>query len=118
MKLRTGAAIVLAGLAGIGCATKTELKPQNWALAVQTAETREAHERLADHYEEIAQTMDADASEEKAMLAQYEANPHKYGKRLLDLKARAGAMIRDFELAAQESRRMANYHRQMATESR
>lgn len=110
--------VALAALTGVACATRTELKPQNWALAVQTAETREAHERLADHYDEIAATMDADAAEEKAMLAQYEANPHKYGKRLLDLKARASAMIRDFELAASESRKMANYHRQMATESR
>lgn len=98
------------------CAAKQQFTPQEWARAVQTAETREAHERLAAHYDEIAQTMDADAAEERAMLTQYQASPHKYGKRIHDLKARATAMIRDFEMAAGESRKMASYHRQMAAE--
>lgn len=98
------------------CATKQEFRPHSWALAVQTAETRAAHEQLADHYEEIAATMDADAAEERAMLQQYQASPHKYGKRILDLRAEANAMIRDFEMAAAESRKMAQYHRQMAAE--
>lgn len=83
---------------------------------MQTADTREAHERLAKHYEEIA--LQAGADEEREMLIQYQANPHKYGKRILDLKARAEAMIRDLEMAAQESRRLAEYHRQLAEESR
>ena len=119
MNMRThGVALAMVmALFGTGCASRTELKPQSWAIAVQTAETREAHERLAAHYDEIAQTMDADAAEERAMLQQYEANPHKYGKRLADMKSQAGAMIRDFERAAEESRRMAAYHRQMGKES-
>lgn len=98
------------------CAAKQEFRPHSWALAVQTAETRAAHERLAEHYEEIANTMDADAAEERAMLQQYQASPHKYGKRILDLRSQANAMIRDFEMAATESRKMAQYHRQMAAE--
>jgi hypothetical protein len=60
--------------------------------------------------------MDADAAEERRMLSNIQANPHKYGKQILDLKARAEAMIRDFENAARESRKMAAYHRQLAKE--
>jgi hypothetical protein len=37
-------------------------------LAVQTAESRDAHERLAAHYDEVARQMDADAAEQRAML--------------------------------------------------
>lgn len=96
------------------CATTEPPRPHRWARAVQTAETREAHEELAQHYEEVARQMQADADEEREMLAQYQASPHKYGKRIHDLKASAQAMIRDFELAAKESLHMADYHRQLA----
>lgn len=96
------------------CATNQHPQPHDWALDVQTAETREAHNRLAQHYEEIAKTMDADAVEEKAMLDKYIGSPHKYGKQILDIKARSQSMIHDFELAAAESRKMAAYHRQLA----
>lgn len=113
---KTRTVLVAAMLALSACANK-EIKPHNWALDVQNAETREAHELLADHYEEIAKAMDADADEERAMLAQYQAHPHRYGKRILDLKAHAEAMIMDFEKAARESREMASYHRSFAVES-
>ncbi|MFM2005898.1 MAG: hypothetical protein RLZZ09_1553 [Pseudomonadota bacterium] len=96
-----------------GCVNK-DLRPHDWAMDVQTAETREAHNSLADHYEEIAQTMDADAAEERRMLDNYITSPHKYGKQIQDIKGRSNAMIRDFEMAAAESRKMAAYHRQLA----
>lgn len=97
------------------CATGNVPKPHDWALELQTAETRDAHNRLAEHYEDVACTMDADATEERAMLDKYIASPHKYGKQILDIKARSQAMIHDFELAAAESRKMAAYHRQLAS---
>ncbi|NJD07847.1 MAG: hypothetical protein FIA97_15340 [Methylococcaceae bacterium] len=110
-------ASAFAGLIG-GCAASQDIRPHDWALEVQNADTRSAHLSLADHYEEVAKTMDADAAEERRMLAKYQANPHKYGKQILDLKARSEAMILDFENAARESRKMAEYHRQFASESR
>lgn len=109
--------IVVSLLASIllsGCAAHQESRPQNWALAVQTAASREAHEQLAAHYDEVARRMDADAAEQRAMLQQYRGSPFRYSEWLYDMKARSSAMIRDFEMAAAESRRMAQYHRQMA----
>ena len=97
-----------------GCVRGPDLKPHDWAMDVQTAETREAHDNLADHYEDIARTMDADAAEERRMLDKYITSPHKYGKQIQDIKSRSNAMIRDFEMAAAESRKMAAYHRQLA----
>lgn len=118
--MKTGRALSLLLIAGLmaACAPRKELQPHDWALDVQNAVTRDAHIKLAEHYEEVAQTLQADAEEKKRMLAQYQANPHKYGKRILDMKAQAEAMIMDLEKSARESRQMADYHRQFAAESR
>ena len=106
--------MLVATLALVGCTNGKEFKPHDWAKDVQTAETREAHNQLADHYEEVAQTMDQDAAEERRMLEKYIASPHRYGKQILEIKGRTQRMIRDFEMAAEESRKMAAYHRQLA----
>lgn len=111
MKQYLSLILVAAGLAA--CASKN-LKPHDWALDVQTAETRAAHSSLAEHYEDIAKTMDDDAAEEQRLLNAYNTTPHKYGKNILDIRARSEAMVRDFKLAAEESRKMADYHRQLA----
>jgi len=110
--------ILLLTLALSACATDKTLQPQRWAQAVQTADSRAAHLSLAEHYEEIAATLDADAAEERAMLEQYLAKPWKYGKRIHDLKSQASGMIQDLEKAAKESRQLATYHRQMAEQEK
>jgi hypothetical protein len=97
-----------------GCKAKDALVPQDWALAVQTAESRDAHQRLADHYNEVAQNLLAQAEEERRILINYLSAPHKYGKRIQDLKSHAQAEIRGLELAARESQQLAEYHRQLA----
>jgi len=103
----------------VACATTDQRatpQPHTWAKAVQTADSKDAHLRLANHYDEIANTLEADAQEEKEMLDEYMARPWKFGKRIHDFKARATAMIQDLEMAARESRQMADYHRQMASD--
>jgi hypothetical protein len=117
--MKTVRAITVLMIAAImaACAPGKEMQPHDWALDVQNAGTREAHILLAEHYEEVARNMQTEAEEEKRMLTQYQANPHKYGKRILDLKAQAQAMILDLEKAARESRQMAEYHRRFAEES-
>jgi hypothetical protein len=112
MKIRLVMSLFAMGL--VACTANPPIKPHDWALDVQTADTRQAHNSLADHYEDIAKTMDADAAEEQRMLDGYMAMPHKYGKQILDIKARSQAMVHDFQMAAQESRKMAAYHRQLA----
>jgi hypothetical protein len=116
--MKTTTLLVVTAVFGLlaACTPKGAVSPPNWAQAVQTAETREAHEALAKHYEEVAKQMQDDANEEKQMLVQYQATPWKYGKRIQDLKTGAEKMIRDFELAAKESLQMAEYHRQLAAE--
>ncbi len=100
-----------------GCATSNLPELHDWALDVQNAETREAHLLLADHYQQLAEMMEQDAEQQRRMLVQYQKRPHVYGKRILDLKSRSRAMVRDFEKAAEDSRAMAEYHRQLAASS-
>lgn len=119
MKHRNIIAILAAAALLTGCATtetRNTPEPHHWAKVVQTADSKESHLRLAEHYDDIAKTLEADAVEEKEMLAEYLARPWKYGKRIQDLKSRASAMIQDLEMAAKESRQMADYHRLMAGE--
>ncbi len=97
-----------------GCITQKAFTPQDWALETSTAESREAHKQLADHYNEIAGKLDAQAEDERRILAQYMRAPHKFGKRFADLKAHALAEIRDLQHAAEESRKLAEYHRELA----
>ncbi len=109
---------VITALGSMVACTSKELRPPNWAMAVQTADTRDAHEALATHYEEVAKKLLDQAEEERQILGKYLADPHKYGKRILDLKASAQAETTDLELAAKESRQLAAYHRQMAAEAK
>ncbi|MBS3963541.1 MAG: hypothetical protein KGZ80_03430 [Methylomonas sp.] len=100
------------------CASQpTVTAPHQWAGAVRDAISRDQHLRLAEHYEDIAKTLEADAQEEQEMLDAYHATPWKYGKRIHDLKARGSDMVRDLEKAAEDSRKMAEFHRQMADEA-
>ena len=61
--MKTRKAMLMLMSAGLlaACASNKPLQPHDWALDVQTASTREAHMRLAEHYEEVARTLDADA---------------------------------------------------------
>lgn len=96
------------------CASNEKISPPTWAHSKLTAETRESHKALAQHYEEVANEMRNDADEEREQLNHYQMKPEKYGKQIQDLKARSERMVRDFELAAQESQELADYHRQLA----
>jgi len=116
MKVILIPALVLAASVTASCASKTERTPQDWAQAAQKAETAADHEQLAKHYDELAQTLQASADEERRMLTEYQRRPHRYGRRIKDLRARSIALVRDFEATARDNRAMADFHRQMAAE--
>ncbi len=113
------ASILLIAAALAACATGTgnvAPTPHAWAKEAQTADSRDAHLRLAAHYDEVAKNMEANALEEQEILAEYLARPWKYGKKIQDMQAQASAMIRDLQASAAESRKLAEYHRQIAAE--
>lgn len=117
MRLILIPAIALAATLTASCASSTTSKTkQDWAQAASAAETPEDHAQLAKHYEEVAQGLQANADEERRMLAEYQRRPHRYGTRIYDLRRRSDALIRDAEKAAADARDMAEFHRQMSTQ--
>ncbi|WP_139558992.1 hypothetical protein [Methylotetracoccus oryzae] len=114
MNLRLTLAPILVLTVSAGCATKPDTAT-DWARAAESAATPEAHASLANHFEELAQTAEANADEQRRMLADYQARPHRYGRRIKDLRARSSALLRDFEAAAKDARQMAELHRQIGS---
>lgn len=114
MNMMLTLALILALTVSAGCATKTNTAA-DWARAAENAGTPEAHESLASHFEEIAKTAEANADEQRRMLADYQARPHRYGRRIKDLRARSSALLRDFEASAKDARQMAELHRQIGS---
>lgn len=115
MKVTLISALALAAMLSVGCASKSG---PDWRLPVQEAESAEDHEQFAQHYEEVAQNLQARADEERRVLTDYQRRPHRYGRRIKDLKAQSTALLRDYEKSAKDAREMAEYHRQMASELR
>jgi outer membrane murein-binding lipoprotein Lpp len=115
--IQTSAYVVAALLIG-GCASNTERTSKQWAQAMQSAETSADHEKLAEHYDEMASTMQANAEAERSSLTDYQLRPYRYGKRIKDLRARSTRLVHDYEMAASDNRQMADFHRQRAAELR
>jgi hypothetical protein len=105
---------MVAALALSGCVRESVMTPHEWALRSQDQESRQAHLKLAEHYDELGVIMEEDAEEERAVLENYMKSPHRQGKQILNLKSRSKALIRDFEMSAEQSRELANYHRKLA----
>lgn len=70
-------ALALASALLSACTAKETISPPDWAQAKQTSETRESHNALAKHYEEIANEMRKDAEEEREQLKHYQTKPYK-----------------------------------------
>jgi len=107
---------VLAAVLAAGCASNSG--QAEWRLPAQEAESAEDHEQFAQHYDQVAKTLEADAAEERAVLTDYQRRPHRYGRRIKDLKAQSMRLLRDYEKSAKDAREMAEFHRQMAAEMR
>ena len=112
--------LILATALTLSCASSKTERPstQDWGAAAMNADTPEAHEALAKHFDEVAQTAQSNADAERRALADYQARPHRYGRRIKDLRARSSALLRDFESTASDANQMAELHRQMAAEMR
>jgi ubiquitin len=62
--------------------------------------------------------MQGKADDHKNMLAQYQKNRNRYGKQAQSLISHCQDLVRIYEQAAAENRKMAESHRQMAAEAK
>ena len=98
----------------VACA---QLGPVNSTdIANQNAKTHREHNNLATYYEGVAQQMQANADQKKALLNDYEEHSYYYGRGGQDLKSHTEANLRYYEEAAQEAIKKADYHRKIAAE--
>ena len=114
--MKTIAAVAFVALFGFlgGCAINPH--PMDMTQAVQNAKTRADHEALVKHYEDAATEMRANVAQHRKLLAQYEANKPLYGKQASDLISHCQGLVRVYEQGAAENSKMAESHRQMASE--
>ena len=115
MKTRTFLT-VLSALGLLASCVQMDPHPMDMTQAVQSAQTRPDHSALAKHYEDTAKEMQSKVQEHKKRLEEYEGYSYHYGKRAQDLQAHCRGLIRYYGQAAEENSRMAEIHRQLATE--
>lgn len=84
----------------------------------QSAKTRPDHSALAKHYEDAAKEMQSKVQEHKKQLEEYENHSYNYGKRAQDLQGHCRGLIHYYVQAAEANSRMAEIHRQLATETK
>jgi len=103
---------VLLTVAVLG-ACKISPHPMDMTQAVQNAKSPADHTALAEHYEEVAQEMQAKVEEHQQILAEYQTKSYLYGKQTEYLKAHCRNLIGIYQRAVQENREMAALHRAM-----
>jgi hypothetical protein len=84
--------------------------------AAQSARTRSDHDALTKYFEHAANEMQAKAEEQKKLLQHYEEKSYLYGREAQDLISHTSARVRKYSETAQENRKEAALHRQMALE--
>jgi len=84
--------------------------------AAQSARTRSDHGELRKYFEDAASEMQAKAEKQKKLLQHYEEKSYLYGWEAQDLISHTGAWVRKYGETAQENRKEAALHRQMAPE--
>ena len=115
MKTRT-LLTVLSALGLLASCVQMDPHPMDMTQAVQSAQTRPDHSALAKHYEDTATEMQSKVQEHKKQLEEYENHSYHYGKRAQDLQAHCRGLIHYYVQAAEANSKMAEIHRQLATE--
>lgn len=113
-KLSIYLAIVPILLVLIGCAQTGPVNPQD--VAAKNAKTHQEHNSLASYYDIVAKEMDSKATQNKALLKDYEGHSEYYGRRGQDFHSHATANLRHYEQEAQDALRKAEFHRKIAAE--
>ena len=109
--------VILTALAVISCA-HIDPHPMDMTSAIRSAKNRKDHYDLARNYRAAAEGMQARADEQKRCLTEYQKHGYYYGRKTIDAKEHAQALVRVYEEAAEENRRMAESHREMAEEAK
>lgn len=118
MKTRTFFAALSLGLLASCAQLSLHEAVQNPAIqkVTQSARMRSDHEALTKYFVDSADEMRAKAEGQKKLLEHYEDKSYLYGREAQDLISHTAALVRKYQETAQENRKEAAAHRQMALE--
>lgn len=106
---------VLASLYLTGCAS-TNAPQTVTASEVKAAKTKADHLALAAKYEAIAKEMQTKADEHKKLLASSTARPYEVGRNVEDVEEHNKVLADSYQKAADFNLKMAQIHRDTASE--
>ena len=89
-------------------------RSDNTSAAAQNPRTSGYHNSIARRYENAAKELLVKAEERKKLLQHYEDKSHLYGRNGQDFQAKAVAMARKYNLAAEKAAAHAAFHRRMS----
>ncbi len=107
---------ILAMLGVLASCAHIDPHPMDMTSAIRGAKTKEDHYALARHYEAAAQAMQAKAQEQKRCLAEYRRHGYYYGRKTIDMREHAQALVHVYEEAVEANMSIAESHREMAEE--
>lgn len=83
--------------------------------AIHNAKSKADHEAVAQHYEEVAKEMQNKVEEHKKILSEYQRRPWVFGRQVATgYGVHCENLIRIYSQAAEENRKMAEMHRELA----
>lgn len=96
----------------VGCQQNPH--PMDMTLAVQSAKTKNDHEELASHYEQVAKDDEAKVAEHKKLLNDYKQRSYLYGREGESFLEHCDSLINFYQKAAETNLKMAKMHHQLA----
>ena len=109
---------ILAVLGLLASCAHIDPHPMDMTSAIRSATTKADHNALAQHYEKVAERMQAKAQEQKNQLAEYKTHGYYYGRQTEDLQEHTEALARLYQQAADANMSIAKSHRQMAEDAK
>ncbi|PTR05017.1 hypothetical protein C8R32_1392 [Nitrosospira sp. Nsp5] len=120
MKKQTGKFIVVVSMLGLlaSCAQMAPFEAQNadTRRVAENARTYFDHDTVARQYEITARELLAEVERQKKLLEHYEDKSYLYGKRAQDMRAHTWALLRRYEMAAEETVKRAALHQKISSE--
>ena len=109
---------MLAALGLLASCAHINPHPMDMTSAIRNAKTKADHEALAQHYEQVARRMQANAQVQKNQLTEYETHGYYYGRATDDLTEHTKALVRIYQEAADANMGMAKTQRQLAAQAK
>lgn len=120
MKKQTGKFMAMVFMLGMltSCAQMApfEVRNADTRRVAENARTYFDHDTVARQYETTAKELLAEVERQKQLLEHYEDKSYLYGKRAQDMKSQTWALVRKYEMAAQETVRQAALHQKISSE--